>query len=97
MVEFLQGVNNRHSFFLNLTVVTLASSQGFRRIGYGPLTAIWETVEQNGFDPDTHNKRYQLEGLGQSEPEPCLMITKPSTFETPGHLHFPSATERLCT
>ena len=52
MVEFLQGVNNRHSSFLNLTVATLASSQGFRHIGYGPLTAIWETVEQNGSDPD---------------------------------------------
>jgi len=52
MLEFLQGVNNRHSFFLYLTVVTLASSQGFQRIGYGPLTAIWETVEQNGSDPD---------------------------------------------
>jgi len=40
-------------FVLHLTKnTTLVTRMGFRRIGYGPLTAILETVEQNGSDPN---------------------------------------------
>jgi len=59
-----QGVNNSHSFFLNLTAVVLASSQEFRHIGYGPLTAISETVEQNGSDPNVRRNTRDTNGKG---------------------------------